>query len=454
MFEEILDLIELKKLKEVKQKLSEMHSQDIADLLELINTPFDLFKIFKLLPKDIGAEVFSYVESDIQKKLVIAMTDKELSYLMEELYIDDAVDFVEEMPANIVERILKASTKETRQLINKFLGYEEESAGSIMTPEFIDLKENMTVNTCIKRIKKLGENVETINVLYVTDKSRILKGVLSIRDLLIADEDVKVEQIMNDNVIFAETSTDQEEIARLFKQYNFVALPIVDKEKRLVGIVTFDDIIDVIETETTEDISIMAAATPSEKPYLKTSAMRLWLNRAPWLMLLMISATFTGLIISKNEALLSSGIYGILLTSCIPMIMGTGGNAGGQASATIIRGIALNEIGFKDLFKVMFKEFKVSIILGCSLSIVCFGKILLIDGLIFNTPGVSVVSSLVVSLAMLVTIILAKFVGCVLPLLAKKCKLDPAVMASPFITTIIDILSLLIYCQLAFAILA
>ncbi len=451
MYKEILEEIEQNKFKSVKEKLVEMLVPDIADLLEQIESPKDLLKVFKILPKDKGAEVFSYIESDIQEKLVNTLSDKELSYIIEEMPIDDAVDFVEEMPANIVERTLKASTKETRRQINQLLGYKDDTAGSIMTPEFIDLQENKTVASCLKRIRRLGEDVETINILYVTDHSRVLKGVLSIRDLLLADEEVKVGEIMNENVVFAETNTDQEEIARLFKQYDFLALPIVDKEKRLVGIVTIDDVIEVIEEESTEDISKMAATTPNEKPYLKTSSFRLWLNRAPWLMLLMISATFTGLIISKNESLLSSGIYGILLTACIPMIMGTGGNAGGQSSATIIRGIALNEIEFRDLFKVMLKEFFVGVLLGLTISVACFGKILLIDGLIFNTPGVDVMSALIISLAMFVTIIIAKLVGCALPILAKKCKLDPAVMASPFITTILDTLSLLVYCGLALA---
>lgn len=449
MYEELLEQIEQNKLKLVKESLLDMHVQDIADLLEEIDSPINLIKVFKLLPKDIGAEVFSYTESDIQEKLVTALSDKELGYIIEEMPLDDAVDFVEEMPANIVERVLKNSTKETRALINKYLGYEDDTAGTIMTPEFIDLKENQTIATCLKRIKKLGENVETINVLYITDNERVLKGVVSIRDILLADEDEKISSIMDENVVYAETTTDQEEIARLFRQYNFIALPIVDKEKRLVGIVTIDDVIDVIEEETTEDISKMAAVTPNEKPYLKTSPFRLWLNRAPWLMLLMISATFTGLIISKNEALLSNGFYGILLTACIPMMMDTGGNAGGQASATIIRGIALNEIEFRDIFKVMLKELLVGLLLGVTLGVACFGKIILIDGLLFHTEGVNALSALIISVCMALTIIVAKLIGCILPIIAKKCKLDPAVMASPFITTIVDALSLLIYCGLA-----
>lgn len=449
MYEELLDKIELNKFKDVKSELVEMHVQDIADLLEKIDNPLNLIKVFKVLPKDICADVFSYVDSDIQEKLVLALNDKEIAYLIEEMYIDDAVDFVEEMPANVVEKVLKHTDKETRALINKFLKYEEDSAGSIMTSEFIDVRETMTCMGAIKRIKKVASSKETINVIYVTDNRKVLKGVISIRDLLVSDEEDTIADIMNENVIYAGTDTDQEEIVRLFRQYDFIALPIVDRENRLVGIVTVDDVIEVIDEEASEDIAKMAAVTPTEKPYLKTSALKLWLTRVPWLMLLMISATFTGLIISKNESILSSGIYGILLTSCIPMIMGTGGNAGGQASATIIRGIAVNEICFKDFFKVLWKEIRVSLILGLSLAIVCFGKILLIDGMLFGVEGVDVKSSFIISLSMLFTIILAKIVGASLPLIAKKLHLDPAVMASPFITTILDILSLLVYCFLA-----
>lgn len=451
MFEELLEKIENKDYKSIKETLLDMHVQDIADLLEEIESPSDIVKVFRLLPKDMSAEVFSYVESDIQERLVSALSDKEIGYIIDEMYIDDAVDFMEEMPGNIVKRVLKASNNETRLVINKYLGYDEDTAGSIMTPEFIDLKENTTVSASLKRIKKLGENVETINVMYIVDQSRVLKGVVTIKDILLADEDDKIGDIMDDNVVYAETSTDREEIARLFKQYDYLALPIVDKEKRLVGIVTIDDIVNVIEEEATEDIAKMSGLTPSEKPYLKTSPIRLWLNRLPWLVFLLLSATFTGLIISKNEAVLSTGAYGILLTACMPMIMGTGGNAGGQASATVIRGIALDEICFRDLLKVMLKELLVGLLIGGALSVLCFGKILLLDGLLFGTEGVTALSALIISLSMFVTIVISKLVGCTLPLLAKKCHLDPAVVANPFITTIIDILSLLIYCNLAIA---
>ena len=448
--EQVLELENLK-VRELRNTLTEMHVQDIADVLESIDSPVGLVKVFKVLPKDMGAEVFAYVDSDVQERIVHALTDRELGVLMEEMYTDDAVDFVEEMPANVVERVLRASTKETRATINKFLKYEESSAGSIMTTEFIDIKENMSCSTALRRVKRLAVNMETINIMYVTDSERVLKGVLTIRDIIMAEEGDKVGDIMQDNIVFAETDTDQEEVIKIFRQYGFLALPIVDKEHRLVGIVTFDDVIDVIDEEVTEDISKMAAVTPTEKPYLKTSTLRLWLTRVPWLMLLMISATFTGLIIAKNEAILSGGIYGILLTSCIPMIMGTGGNAGGQASATIIRGIAVSEVCFRDYFRVIWKELRVSILLGLSLSIVCFGKILLLDGLVFGVAGVDMKSALIVSLSMFFTIMLAKFVGASLPLIATKLHLDPAVMASPFITTIIDILSLVIFCGLATA---
>ena len=449
MYEELLEMIEDNKLKPVKEILVEMHESDIAEILEQIDNPVSLVKVFKLLPKDMGAQVFSYIDSDIQEKLVNALSSAELSSIIEEMYIDDAVDLVEEMPANMVEKILKASTPETRSTINKFLKYEDSTAGSIMTPEFVDVKDSMSVGDSIKRVKKLAENVETINVIYVTDGARVIKGVVSIRDLLLASDSKKVSEIMDDNVIYANTDTDQEMIARMFSEYDFLAMPIVDKEKRLVGIVTVDDVIDVIEEEASEDISVMAGVTPNEKPYLKTSTFRIWLNRVPWLMLLMVSATFTGLIISKNEALLNNGIFGILLTSCIPMIMDTGGNAGGQASATIVRGIALGDVEFKDIFKVMLKEFLVSLLVGLSLAIVCFGKILLVDGVIFGTEGVGAGSAAIIASAMFFTIVIAKLVGCSLPLIAKKLKLDPAVMASPFITTIVDILSLLVYCFLA-----
>lgn len=449
MKDELINELENKNYAKIKQLLADMLVPDIAEFLEKIDNPVELLRVFKLLDKDTAAEVFSYADSTIQQVLISALTDAEVGAIVEELFIDDAVDIVEEMPANVVEKLLKNSNKETRQTINKLLCYKEDSAGSIMTTEFLDLKDDYTVEDALKRIRKIGKDVETINVLYITDRSRILKGVVTIRELLLAESTQKVVDLMQDNVVFAYTYTDQEDVALDFKKYDVPALPIVDNELRLVGIITFDDIMEIVDQEATEDISKMAAVTPSAKPYLKTSPFKLWLNRVPWLMLLMISATFTGLIISKNEAILQSGVYGIILTACIPMLMDTGGNAGGQASATIIRGIALDELHFKDLFKVVLKELLVGVLVGAAVSVVCFGKILLIDGLMFKTNGVDVLSAAIVSVTMFFAIVIAKLVGCTLPLLAKKLKLDPAVMASPFITTIVDILSLLVFCGLA-----
>lgn len=449
MKEKLINELENKNYSKIKQLLSDMLVPDIAEFLEEIDNPVELLRVFKLLDKDTAAEVFSYADSSIQQVLISALTDAEVGAIVEELFIDDAVDIVEEMPANVVEKLLKNSTRETRQTINKLLCYKEDSAGSIMTTEFLDLKDDYTVEDALKRIRKIGKDVETINVLYITDRSRVLKGVLTIRELLLADGNQKVVDLMQDNVVFEYTYTDQEAVALDFKKYDVPALPIVDNEMRLVGIITFDDVMEIVDREATEDISKMAAVTPNTKPYLKTSPFKLWLNRVPWLMLLMISATFTGLIISKNEQILQSGLYGIILTACIPMLMDTGGNAGGQASATIIRGIALDELHFKDLFKVMLKELFVGLLVGAAVSVVCFGKILLIDGLLFKTNGVDTLSAAIVSVTMFFAIIIAKLVGCTLPLLAKKLKLDPAVMASPFITTIVDILSLLVFCGLA-----
>ena len=451
MKQQILELLEQKKYSQLKKEFAEMLVPDIAELFEEIDNPLEVVKVFKLLPKDIGAEVFSYVDSSVQEALVNAMSDKEIAFLIEDMFIDDAVDFMEEMPANIVEKVLKISTPQTRQTINKLLCYKDDTAGSVMTTEFVDLKDDFTVEQSLARIRKIGKDVETINVLYVTDRSRILKGVLSIRDLLLAAPDKNITDLMEDNVIFEKTTTDQEEIAQTFKKYDILALPVVDNENRLVGIVTVDDVMEIIEEETTEDISKMAAVAPNDKPYLKTSIWRLWLNRMPWLALLMLSSTITSLIITQNELLLSQSAYGIILTACIPMIMGTGGNAGGQASATIIRGIALDEIHFKDCFKVLWKEIRVSLMLGASLCVVCFLKLLYIDGICHEPNGYLVCA--IICLAMFATIIIAKLVGALLPLLAKKCHLDPAVMASPFITTIIDAVSLIILCTLSFSLL-
>ena len=449
--EEILELIKEKSYSKVKKLLADMLIPDVAELLENIEEDTDLIVTFRLLPKSLGAEVFSYISSELQETLVKSLSDKEITYIIEDMYTDDAVDLIDELPANVVEKVLKNSTKETRQLINKLLMYKDNTAGSIMTTEFVDFKSGMTVEKALSRIRRIGKNVETINLLYVTTKERVLQGVLSIRELLLADQEDTVDDLMETNVISVDTSMDQEEIALIFQKYDFLSLPVVDKENRLVGIVTIDDVVDIINEEASDDIAIMNAVVPNDKPYLKTSIWKIWLNRMPWLMLLMISATFTGIIITKNESVLSASAFGIVLTSCIPMLMGTGGNAGGQASATIIRGISLNEISFKDSLIVIWKEIRVAVLLGLSLAVVCFLKLLYIDGLYKMDDGYLVAG--VVCLAMFITVLVAKVVGSFLPLIAKKCKLDPAVMASPFITTILDIISLLILCGLTTAIL-
>ena len=449
--EQLLELLEQRKLKQVKTMLEDLHMADIAEIIEEFAEDHDCMIIFRLLPKDVGAEVFSYLSSETQQVIVTKLNDSEIGYIVDDLYSDDAIDFIDEMPANLVEKILKSANKQTRDTINKLLSYKEGSAGSVMTTEFVDLKKDMTTTEAFARIRKLGEDVETIETLYVTDKKRELLGVLSIKELILANPEETIENIMTTNPIYANTSTDQEELSLMFNKYDLYSLPIVDGEDRLVGIVTIDDIMEITIEETTEDIEKMAGITPTDKPYLKTSIFKTWLNRIPWLLLLMLSATFTGLIITNNEAVLNQSEFGIILTACIPMIMGTGGNAGGQASATVIRGITLNEISFKDSFRVLWKEARISILCGATLAVACFGKLLFIDGLFGKESGLLIAA--IVSAAMLITIVLAKLVGCFLPLLAKKIHLDPAVMASPFITTIVDVLSLLIFCNLAIALL-
>ncbi len=448
---DIISEIESKNYSKVKFLLAEEHVPDISDLLEQLDDDLILAKVFKLLPKDIAAEVFSYTDADTQERLVRVFSDKELQNIITEMYTDDLVDFVDEMPANIVEKILKNSKLETRQLINKFLQYEDNTAGSVMTSEYLDVKADMTIEDIISKIRKCGNELETISVIYVTDSSRILEGFITIRDLVLAEPNQVAKDIMRTNLIFEHTSTDQEEIAKLFKQYDFPALPIVDRENRLVGIVTVDDVVHIIDDEASEDISKITAITPSEKPYLKTSVFKLWIQRIPWLAILMLSATFTSLIITHNEAVLSGASFGILITACMPMVMGTGGNSGGQASVTIIRGLALNEIGLRDIFRVLWKEVRVSVLVGASLSVLCFLKLLFIDSMIRVDNGVMI--AVVVCLAMFFTVVVAKIAGCLLPLLAKACHLDPAVMASPFIQTIVDTVSLSILCALAFAML-
>lgn len=452
MSQEILELIEKKDFKMVKAILQDMLAPDIADAIEKFDEATTAVLLFRLLPKDLSAEVFSYLSSETQEKIVNFLNSSELSFIIEELATDDAVDFLEEMPANIVRKALKGATPETRKLINKYLSYEEDTAGAIMTPEFISLSIDETTDEALDEIRQQGEEAETINVLYVVDDKKTLKGVLTIKELLLAKKNIPLKEIVNDNVISATTNMDQEKIATIFSKYDFLALPVVDKENRIVGIVTVDDIIDVIKEEATEDFEKIAAIRPTNKPYLKTSVFSIWKNRIPWLMLLMISATFTGLILNIYQEKLSA--ISTALVACVPMIMDTGGNAGSQASVTVIRAMALGELTVKDWYKVVLKEMIASALLGVTLGVVCFGKLLLIDNLIFGFEGYTVIRCLVVSMVLMFTVIIAKLVGCILPMLAKKCHLDPAVVASPFITTIVDATALIVYCLLAIAILA
>lgn len=445
---EIIDNIENKKFANLRPILSEMKPIDIAEILNEVDEE-KIAIIFRLLPKKDASDVFVELDNDAQQIVIKAFTDSELSHIVNDMFLDDTADIIEEMPSNIARRILKVAKKENREIINKLLGFPRDSAGSIMTPECITLRETMTVDDALAKIRRQALDKETIYTCYVTDNDKTLLGIVSARDILIHSPNEKIGDFMQENFIFASADIDKEEVANLLSKYNLLAVPIVDKENRILGIVTVDDAIDVITEEATEDITKLAGATPSEKPYLKTNMFTLWINRVPWLIFLLLSATFTGMVISSNESLLSNGIYGIILTSCMPMIMGTGGNAGGQASATIIRGIALNEVEFKDSLKVLWKELRVGLVMGISLGLACFAKILLIDGMLLHASGVDYISALTISISLCVTIIFAKLIGAILPLLAKKCKLDPAVMASPFITTIIDILSLIIYCKFA-----
>ncbi len=435
---EILELLESKQYTVLRQRISEMNEADIATVLEEMEEK-DMLKIFRILPKDMAADVFSYMEFDSQQYIITSLSEKDAGDIIDNLMADDATDLLEEMPANIVKRLLAAASPDTRRDINHLLRYPEDSAGSIMTVEFVDLKENLTVEQAIQRIRNVGVDSETINICYVLDSRRTLLGTVALRYLLLSQPDEIIGDIMHENVISLTTLMDQEEVVRQFKKYDFTSMPVVDNENRLVGIITVDDVVDIMEQETQEDIEKMAAIVPTDKPYMKMGVWETWKTRIPWLLLLMISATFSGMIISSFEDALS--VY-VILTSFIPMLMGTGGNAGGQASTTIIRGLSLNELEFRDMPKVIFKEFKVSALCGVTLAVANFAKLMLFD-------RVGILVSVVVSISLLVVVIIAKIVGSSLPMLAKKIGFDPAVMASPFITTIVDVISLLVYFEVA-----
>lgn len=438
MIERIENLISEKKYLEFKKEVQELECADIAEILNDLSDEL-LIKFFRLLPKDIAAETFSYLELDSQQIIITSLTAKEAAVIIDQMYADDATDLMDEIPANVVQKILSNTTTETRRDINHLLMYPDDSAGSIMTVEFMDIKDTMTISQAITKIKKEAIAKETIDFCYVLNSARKLLGTVSLKQLLLTNEDEIIKNIMAIDPIVVKTKTDQEEVALMFQKYDLTTMPVVDSEDRLVGIITGDDIMDILEEEATEDIEKMAAITPTDKPYMKTGVIETWKKRIPWLLLLMISATFTGKIIQSYETALATYV---VLTSFIPMFMDTGGNAGGQASVTIIRGLSLKEIDYSDTFKIVWKEFRVAILCGISLAVLNFVKLMVID-------QVEILVAAVVCITLIITVILAKVIGCSLPIFAKKIGFDPAVMASPFITTIVDAISLIIYFQIA-----
>ncbi|NLV75682.1 MAG: magnesium transporter [Tissierellia bacterium] len=432
------ELIRDKKYVTLKRELEDMNPVDVAELLESLDVHTALL-IFRMLPKDLAVDVFAHFSVEQQRELIGLVTDKELKHIIDELFFDDMIDILEEVPANIVKKILIHAKEDERNLINQFLKYPPESAGSIMTIEYVDLKKAMTVREALAHIKETGLDKETVYTCYVTDKNRKLEGIVSLRKLVISDEDLLIEDIMDRDVIYVHTHDDQETVAGIFKRYGFLALPVVDKEGRLTGIITVDDIMDVIDQEATEDFQKMAAMSPTEEKYLDASIFSLAKHRVVWLLVLMISATFTGGIIRKFEGLLQSVV---VLTAFIPMLMDTGGNSGSQSSTLIIRGIALGEIELKDARKVVLKELGISIVVGAVLAVVNFFRIYLFD-------NVGVLISLTVSLTLFITVVISKVIGGILPMIAKKINIDPAIMAGPLITTIVDALSLIVYFSIA-----
>ena len=441
----ITELFESKKYARIREIFIDMNPVDIAALLN--DFPKERAAIlFRLLPKELAADTFVEMESDRQEHFIKSFSDSELKDIMDEIYLDDTVDIVEEMPANVVKRILSTTDANTRAMINKILQYPDDSAGSIMTIEYVSLRKNMTVAEALTRIRRTGVDKETIYTCYVTDYNKKLLGIITAKDLLLSEEDTEIVDIMETNLVYAHTHTDKEEVSQMFSKYDLLALPVVDDEERLVGIVTVDDALDVMEEEATEDIEKMAAIRHVDKPYLQTSVWQTYLSRIPWLLLLMISATFTGMIISGFEDALS---FSIILSACIPMLMDTGGNCGGQASVTVIRALSLDDIEFKDLFRVIWKELRVGVMCGASLAIVNFGKMMILNYRPDEEGGATILMIVVISLALFCAVIIAKFIGCILPMLAQRIGFDPAVMSSPFITTIVDALTLLIYFNLA-----
>lgn len=450
VYEKLTDFFNSRKFADLRITLLSMEPFDIASFIEENLDEKDQIKFFRLLPKELASDVFVETDTDTQESLIKSFTDKELKAVIDDMFLDDTVDVIEEMPANVVKRILKNSDPENRKQINELLAYPEDTAGSIMTPEFITLSASMTVDMAFDKIRRTGMDKESIYTYYVTDRKKRLLGVVTVKDLLIADKKSLIESIMDTSVVTVTTLEDKEQVALKLSQYDFLSLPVIDKEGCIVGIVTVDDAVDVIQEEATEDIQMMAAVLPTEKPYLKQSPFRIWMARLPWLLLLMFSATFTSLILSSYEARLAV-ISGGVLYAFVPMLTGTAGNAGGQTSVTVIRALALGEVDFKDSFKVVLKELLSALLIGSTIAVACFLKLYFIDSLYSD---VSLKVAVIVSFVLLITIIMAKLVGCLLPILAKKCKLDPAVVASPFMTTIVDALALIIYCSVTVALLA
>ncbi len=440
--EELAGLLAEKKYADIRQTLTDFNEADIAAVMEELESE-DMLCVYRILPKDLAADVFSYLEVENQQAIISSLSEKEAASIIDNLWADDAADFLEEMPANVVEKLLAAASPDTRQTVNQLLRYPEDSAGSIMTVEYVSLKESLTVDEAIARIRSVGLDSETINICYVLDAQRRLVGTVALRYLLLSQGDEIIGDIMNDNVISIHTLMDQEQAAAQFKKYDFTAMPVVDNENRLVGIITVDDIVDIMEEETTEDMEKMAAILPSDKPYMKTTVAETYRKRIPWLLLLMVSAAFTGAIISSFEEALS--VYAVL-TAFIPMLMDTGGNAGGQASVTVIRGLSLGEISYRDVPKIIWKEIRVAFLCGLTLAAANFAKLMLFD-------RVGVYVSLTVCLTLAASVLTAMLVGCLLPVGAKRLGFDPAVMASPFITTIVDALSLILYFRFAMLIL-
>ena len=450
MLEYADSLHEKKDIRSLKKFLNDLNPADIALLLERAETEKKRMFLFRMLTKENAADTFVEFDGDTQESLIRSFSDAELKEVLDELYIDDAADIVEEMPASVVKRILKNTDSEMREAINSILKYPEDSAGSIMTPEFVDLKRDMTVEDAFKRIRRTGVDKETIYTCYVTDESRRLLGVTTVKELLLHDYDDVIDELMETNVISVNTLDDQEKASSLLSKYDFLALPVVDMENRLVGIITVDDVIDVLQEENTEDIQKMAAIVPTDTPYLKTSVAETFKKRIPWLLLLMISATITSEILTNFESKLASVAT---LIAFIPMLMGTGGNSGGQSSVTVVRALSLGEISMRDIFKVIWKEIRVGIACGLALAGVCFVKLILFDKYVLGNSEITVMISLVVSLTMVVEVVFSKVIGCSLPIIAKRLGFDPAVMANPLITTITDAVSLLIYILFATSIL-